>query len=291
MIAETAQGGTCMEQNYEQRGYLKEDYRLFHLNGAMEERLDWHYHTFHKIILFLSGSASYGIEGRSYPLRPGDLVLVPQGCIHRPEIEPGTPYERVIVYLSADFLRRSSTAECALERCFTQAKEQFRFVVRPQGKDRGSRLVLAELENEMQQEGFGQKLLSDALLFQFLIGIARGMQAHALAFTEPDSCDEKTAAILQYLSEHLTEPVSIDDLAAHFFVSKYHMMRRFREQTGYTIHNYLVSKRLMLARELIAGGMRVREASDASGFGDYSAFSRAYKRQFGEAPGTVRTGM
>ena len=64
-----------MEQSYEQRGYLKEDYRLFHLNGAMEERLDWHYHAFHKIIVFLGGSAGYGIEGRSYRLRPGDCAL------------------------------------------------------------------------------------------------------------------------------------------------------------------------------------------------------------------------
>ena len=277
-----------MEQNYEQRGYLKEDYRLFHLNGAMEERLEWHYHTFHKIMLFLSGSASYGIEGRSYPLLPGDLVLVPQGCIHRPEIEPGSPYERVILYISPEFLRRSSTADCPLEQCFTQAKEQFRFVVRPQGRDRSLRSVLSELESELQQENFGHQILANALLLQFLIGLTRGMQEHQLQYTEPEVCDEKTAAILQYLSEHLTEPVSIDELASHFFISKYHMMRRFREQTGYTIHSYLVGKRLMLARELIAGGMRVREASDASGFGDYSTFSRAYKRQFGEVPGVLR---
>ena len=280
-----------MEQGYEQRGYLKEDYRLFHLNGAMEERLDWHYHTFHKIIVFLSGKASYGIEGRSYPLAPGDLVLVPQGCIHRPEVEPGSLYERIVLYLSPEFLRRSSVESCALEQCFAQAKEQFRFVLRPQRKNHALRAVLTELEKELGEECFGQQILANSLLFQFLIALTRGMQEHAVAYREPDACDEKIAAILQYLSDHLTKPISIDELAAHFFISKYYMMRRFRDETGYTIHNYLVGKRLMLARELIAGGMRVREACEASGFGDYSSFSRAYKRQFGEAPGTVHTGM
>ena len=80
------------QQEYAQRGYLREDFRLFHLKGAMEEQLDWHYHTFHKLIFFLGGQSGYGVEGRSYPLEPGDVILVPQGCVHRPEAAPGAPY-------------------------------------------------------------------------------------------------------------------------------------------------------------------------------------------------------
>ena len=56
------------QQEYAQRGYLREDFRLFHLKGAMEEQLDWHYHTFHKLIFFLGGQSGYGVEGRSHPL-------------------------------------------------------------------------------------------------------------------------------------------------------------------------------------------------------------------------------
>lgn len=107
------------QQEYAQRGYLREDFRLFHLKGAMEEQLDWHYHTFHKLIFFLGGQSGYGVEGRSYPLEPGDVILVPQGCVHRPEAAPGAPYERVILYLSPDYLARAGTAECPLDSCFT----------------------------------------------------------------------------------------------------------------------------------------------------------------------------
>ena len=119
-----------MEQNYVQRGYLHEDFRLFHLRGAMEESVDWHYHTFHKIIEFLGGESGYGVEGKQYLLQPGDLVLVPQGCIHRPEVRAGAPYERIILYISPEFVRARSTPECDLEACFTTARESFRFVVR-----------------------------------------------------------------------------------------------------------------------------------------------------------------
>ena len=71
------------QQEYAQRGYLREDFRLFHLKGAMEEQLDWHYHTFHKLIFFLGGQSGYGVEGRSYPLEPGDVILgLPSSGVH-----------------------------------------------------------------------------------------------------------------------------------------------------------------------------------------------------------------
>ena len=55
-----------MEQpGYEKRGYLHEDFHLFHLCDAMREPVDWHYHTFHKLCVYLGGDAiRYGIEGR-----------------------------------------------------------------------------------------------------------------------------------------------------------------------------------------------------------------------------------
>ena len=75
-------------------------------------------------------------------------------------------------------------------------------------------------------------MLEQALVAQVLISLTRGMQEQALPFASASAADEKIAAILQYLACHLTEPVSIDDLAAKFYISKYHMMRRFRAQTG-----------------------------------------------------------
>ena len=270
-----------MEQNYVQRGYLHEDFRLFHLRGAMEESVDWHYHTFHKIIEFLGGESGYGVEGKQYLLQPGDLVLVPQGCIHRPEAEPNAPYERRILYLSPEFLRRAG-GSCDLAACFDRAREEFRFVVHPADGTGGAQL--AALEHAEREDAFGRELLAQSLLFQFLIGLNRAMADDLLQYAKPAAYDRKIESILRYLSEHLTEPVSIDDLAARFFVSKYHMMRQFRAQTGYTIHGYLTGKRLMFARAMIAAGTPVLQASEESGFGDYSAFLRAYRKQFGQSP-------
>ena len=276
-----------MDAAYEQRGYLHEDWRLFHLSSAVAEPPDWHYHTFHKLIVFLGGPAGYGVEGRSYPLEPGDVVLVPKGCIHRPELAPGAAYERAIVYISPDFLRRRSTADCDLETCFHRARERFEFVVRPRGGRAELSRLLAALERAGREDAFGGALLQDALFLQLLITASRAAEQPAQP-VHARVRDEKVAALLQYLAAHLTEPVSIDALAARFYVSKYHMMRRFKAETGYTIHSYLTSKRLMLARERIAAGQPATEVCFACGFRDYSTFARAYRKLFSEPPRAAR---
>lgn len=269
---------------YEKRGYLLEDFRLFHLRDTGMEPVDWHYHTFHKIIFFLSGQASYDIEGQHYALEPGDIVLVGRGDIHRPEVVEGIPYERVILYIAPEFLRRCSRPDCDLESCFQMARREFRFALRPSVRDGRLSGILAELERAVTGGGFGAELLSRALFVQLLIEVSRGLQDCGLSYVTGAVYDEKVVAILQYLNSHLTQRLTIDDLAERFYISKYYMMRKFRAETGYTIHNYLVGKRLLLAREWIAAGMPATDACYRSGFQDYSTFSRAYKRLFGTAP-------
>lgn len=269
---------------YEKRGYLLEDFRLFHLRDEEMQAVDWHYHTFHKIIFFLSGQACYDIEGQRYAMQPGDILLVGRGDIHRPEVTAGVPYERMIIYISPAFLRAQSTPECDLEACFAMARREFRFVLRPTARHSRINAILTALEQSLTTDSFGQALLSRSLFLQLLIEVSRGTLEHGLSYVTNAAYDEKTVAILQYLNANLTQKISIDDLAARFYISKFYMMRRFREETGYTIHNYLISKRLLLARELIAGGTPITDACYQSGFLDYSTFSRAYKRQFGQSP-------
>ena len=274
--------------NYEKRGYLHSDFRLFHLKDSAMERIDWHFHDFHKMILFLSGHASYCVEGKHYSLLPGDIVLVPQGAIHRPEIEEKLPYERIVLYLSPDYLRRLSTAECDLQQCFQYAQAQYRHVLRPTDRFDSYACLFTSLEHSADDREFGAELLRRSILSQLLIAVNRDSMQEKLLYVEAAGCDEKIVAILQYLNVHLSQPISIDSLAQQFYLSKYHMMRRFREETGFTIHSYLTEKRLQRAREALRTGHPAQSVCTQCGFQDYSAFSRAFKKRYGVSPGTVK---
>lgn len=273
------------EPNYEKRGYLLEDFRLFHLKSALREDTAFHYHEFHKLVFFLSGKGRYIVEGRSYALKPYDIVLVQRGAIHKAEIAPDEIYERVILYVSAEFLKRQSSAESSLELCFQNTEREKSFVLRPDYDRREALLrLLTALEAAGQSAEYAHDLLARALMIQLMVELSRGVQTRDYRYAAAENSGEKAADILEYLHEHLTEDISIDCLAEQFYLSKYYMMRLFRERTGYTIHAYLTDKRLRLARELIAQGMTATEACYQCGYHDYSAFSRAYKKRFAASP-------
>lgn len=266
--------------NYEQRGYLKEDFRLFHLADDRREEIGYHYHGFHKIIILLAGQADYAVEGEVYALRPGDCVLVGRGTIHRPVVAAGAFYERMILYISPEYLRRLSGADSDLESCFRRSLERFRYVYHS-GSGEISGLFHA-LEQSEKEGGFGSELLRRAIFLQLMVAVNRVVCAECAV--DAAAGDGKIVALLQYLNAHLTEPLGIDELAGRFYLSKYHMMRRFKQETGYTIHNYITEKRLLLAQQLLQHGRALTETAFSCGYQDYSTFSRAYKKRFGRSP-------
>ena len=272
------------------RGYLSEDFRLFHLRDTDMRPVDFHHHPFHKIMVLLSGRVTYAIEGKSYALEPGDMVLVSRGCLHRPVVSERLPYERIILYISPEFLRNLSSPAYDLETCFLRAREEFSFVLRPEGQFDQLMGILTRLEDALNRADFGQALLSHSLFLEFLITLTREMPDHELRYVYSARSDKKIQDILRYLNLHLGDSITIDALAEQFYISKYYLMRRFKDETGYTIHSYVTEKRLIQAQEQIAGGTSLVRVAENCGFGDYSTFSRAYKKRFGVSPTAATTG-
>ena len=92
------------------------------------------------------------------------------------------------------------------------------------------------------------------------------------------------ARVKQYVDSHLTASLSLDELARHFFVSKFYLCRSFKSHTGMSVQSYVRAERIALADALIQGGETASSAAYRVGFGDYSSFFRTYKKLKGCAP-------
>lgn len=266
------------------RGYLYEDFRLFHPTDERGADTELHYHEFEKVLLVIRGNGSYTIEGRRYPLGPGDVVLVRDHAAHSTAFPAGSLYERIIFYVSREFLEKAGSVSTDLITVFTAPGSP---VLRP-GRERTEALLQRALlcERELNSTAFGSDLLARQALIRLLIELGRLRAENCGADPQPYPVrDSKILDILRYLDGHLTEDVSVDDLAARFYISKFHMMRRFKEEVGLSVHQYLSGKRLQLAREQIKTGTPAGDACFACGFRSYSAFARAYVKYFGNTPG------
>ena len=96
--------------------------------------------------------------------------------------------------------------------------------------------------------------------------------------------DKTIEGVLNYINSNLENDLSIDTIASEFFISKYYLMRKFKNQIGSSIHNYVVQKRLILARSLIYDGLSMSSVCSRCGFNDYSSFVRAFKKVYGVSP-------
>ena len=268
---------------YEKRGYLLENFRLFHLQTQTGTKVDFHYHEFCKLLLLISGRGGYVVDGQRYLLQPGDVVLIGSRCPHRPELEEDSAYERVIIYISPEFLQQASTADCDLMDLFSARHGH---VLRLKEADRKKVFAMAAaLEKELSGDGYGRELLSNMNLLRILVELGRqqrNKETQSLQPVEPQ--DLRVLEWMRYMDKHLAEDLDMDLLAEQFFISKYHMMRLFRAETGFTIHTYLMQRRLLAARQLIEKGMRATEACYRCGFRSYSSFTRAYNKHFGTTP-------
>lgn len=276
-------GGMAMASTYENRGYLLDDYRLFHLSEPQKGKIEYHYHEFCKLLLLRSGSGGYWVEGQRYSLQPGDLVLIGSHCVHKPDFEADAPYERIILYISPEFLRRQSAPDCDLEAVFSGNRGH---ILRPEEETRRKLAQLvSRLERGLSEDGYGRVILCNGMLLRLLVEIGREQECHTAVQPGPLTPQSKRILeILRHIEAHLAEDIGIDALAQRFYISKYHMMRLFRQETGQSIHDYVTDRRLLRARELMAQGISATESCYLSGFRTYSSFTRAYGRKFGTTP-------
>lgn len=275
-----------LQESHGKSGYLNQDFRLFHIKDQIEKEFEFHYHDFNKIVVFISGKVTYIIEGKTYYLKPWDILLVNHYDVHKPIVDASVPYERIIIWVKNDFITSYNSDRCDITSCFQKANDRSFSLIRL--NPRLQKIIqnhLLMLEDSLHSQEFGAQLLANTHFLQLMVYLNRiflGKQyekdKQALRY------DEKIQELLHYINTNLCGDLSADALAARCYLSKYHLMRKFKTETGMTLHSYITQKRLLAAKERIEKGAPILLAAQECGFCDYTTFSRAYKKQFGTSP-------
>lgn len=286
MRPKAAGGSIAAAIDAAKRGYLTETFRIFRLKEPVTAPIPFHYHDFHKILLFINGQSDYAIEGKTWRLSPHDIVFVRAGEIHRPLPLLGKPYERIVIYVAPECLARYRCGDDDLSACFSPAQRPSHVMRLTAGKTHDLLFHMEKLERTAGSSGFANALYTEMLFVEFMILLNRALIDHELDANAAAITDEKIQALLLYINDHLTEPLSIDRLASHAYVSRSHLMHRFKKATGYGVHQYIVGQRLLLSRAYLSDAptRTIAEIAHLSGFSDYLSFFRAFKAQYTMTP-------
>lgn len=233
--------------------------------------IEQHIHGKYEICVIEEGGGEYQVRGAAVRVTDGSVLIVNAGEAHAVRSDDGG-CTFVLLYVTPERMRRA-----AVEAGVGDAMPVFEARVLRDPIVSGLLLQAhAALESDAPADEV-EMLLQGTLAM---------LVSRAAAVT--DSTQRQHAAVARvkaYIDEHYAESISLDELASVAGLSKFHLIRVFRDLHGMPPHAYQNAVRIALAREALATGRRAADVALETGFADQSHFTRRFKRLVGVAPG------
>lgn len=259
---------------------LRQDFQLSHNRDPYFRTMEFHAHDFLELYCFLDGSVTYYIEDQVYDLCPGDLLIIPAGKMHRPVIvNEHAAYERMVLWITPQYLQSIDSPAGDLQKNLQKVGEHG-YCVPFRGDETVFVTALLKKLLYMQKNDTDPKFCAGAVeLYLWTI-----FRSYGVIDTTHRNETQVIPQVIRYITEHFSEPLTLEDIAAEFFVSKSYLNRHFKAYTNSTVYAYIMALRLTHARRMLREGILAVEAGRECGFSDYSTFYKAFKTQTGLSP-------
>lgn len=240
-----------------------------------------HFHDAYEMLLFIRGDSIYSVEGNIYSLEKNSLLITNMRELHSPLFKSYEDYERINIIFKPSFLSEFVT---------DKFNPLYPFECRKMGKDNkidpalveeyGIDKMFLQIGDALRSQKSTSEILVKTIMIQMLIKISEIIDKSSSTYTTNDKISE----IIKYISANLSEDLSCEALSKQVFLSKHYLYHLFKEQTGFSLSEYVRNKRIIKAKELLIEGVSITQLPHMIGFSDYSTFYRTFKNITGVSP-------
>ena len=230
------------------------------------------------IFVLLNGELDYIIEGKQVHLLPNDLLLVGNNELHQSIFKKGVDCEYVLLMLNLDFFIKNNCNDFA-DMVFNRTLGSNNIITSEKTMSSGIIDIIKRLDMYAKESPANLTVVS-CVIIELLYALNKQVVKSQKSIHKQN----KIKDIIEYINQNLTEELSLETIAAKFFLTKQHLCKIFKAGTGFTINKYLSYKRIVLVRELYSKGQTLSEACSNAGFKDYSSFYRAYSKIMNAPP-------
>ncbi len=275
----------------------KEELVSFHINTShriwMNEQTDSyepHWHTAMEIVNPVENYYDVKVNGESYHLNVGDIIIIPPGEVH--EMIAPTTGKRFIYLFNISLiskLKGFAGIQSILSRPLHITREEFPKIY----EDIYS--ILLQIRNEYFTNNEYAELTIQSLLLNMFVKIGNNHNNAEELFPnvrlyKQKEYVQKFNQALEYIDSHYMEDVTLEEVADNVGFSKYHFSRLFKQYTNYTFCDYLTYRRIKVAEDYLASpDYSVTEVAMQAGFSSISTFNRLFKQQKGCTPSEYRS--
>lgn len=272
------------------------NYDIFYNLDYNLSKINSNQHSYYEFYFLLSGAVTYYIEGRKYSLESGDIILISPNQEHRASIDNSNliPYERYVLWLSPSYVETLSSERTNLSFIFQTSQAVNQQIKLSNESLLNIKRILKYIFINSNSQGYGADLLTDAYITELLVHLAQVslFGSNNIINYHPSKSLSKDFSlilkVLKYIDDHIHEPIGIDEICNYCFISRSYLSKNFSEKLGLPVYQYILKKKLFLARQDIAHGLAIQEVSEKYSFGNYSSFYRAFCKEFGQNPNSFK---
>ena len=239
-----------------------------------------HFHDHCELLLPLVSPGNIFVSDQVYPLRRGTLYLIGENTLHRTMAEGF--HARYVLHISKKALAQLSTPHTDLTGLCDTAFRRAELTV---GEMTEVIELFQALERNKNDGSFGSDVRQTVALLNLLIRLAPILDAATAGEAVHNKDFLRVSPVLDYIRDNLDQPLTLDQIAGQFYISKHYLCRIFKAATGFSVMEYIIYSRVLRARQLLQEGHSVQEAGELSGFSDNSHFIRTFGHLTGLTPG------
>ena len=260
------------------------EFEIYHSMNTNPQPSIYQSHHFYELFFILRGAIRVIVEESDLSPVLGDTLIYPPQCMHRvTHTDPSLPYERFYIYLSREFLNSISTPDYNFIEHLDKLTQNGRHCLQP-GEEAVRSLVpeidgIIEAAKDTSPAGvIGNRCRMVLCLLRIIKLLEESIASTA------DNEATRMSELIRYINQNASQPLSLDHLEGVFNLSKFVLLHEFKDYTGMSIYQYILTRRVILAQQLIRQGARPNQACEQSGFADYTSFYRAFKARTGMSP-------
>lgn len=243
-----------------------------------------HHHVAFEIFYIIKGEREYFIEDEFFKLEEGDLAVIPANILHRTD---GKGASRYLIYFSYDYMKRYLTDE------MISALSIHRPFVFRSDEGEGTRNYLSSLFDcayreymKLDDEAEAERDARIAIYLQQILLIITGANNK---YKPREYADRRIEEVVRYINENYSSINNIEEIAAKFYMSRYHLCHLFTQNLGVGLISYLNTIKIRRACELLEDkAQSITEIATKCGFNSSSYFCKVFKEEKGMSPSEYR---
>lgn len=235
-----------------------------------------HAHDYYEIDIYVKGNVEYVKEDKLISAAPSTIVWVKPGEMHTTRLLSDCQYERYLLYFSTDFFYIDGKKTPITDFMDHAAADSLKL----SDKNMKELLnILKKIDKALESTKTYKELLVKALLVEFF-DLLNSPEAEMIKGVK---LEDSTTEIKLYIDTHYASITSVNEIAEHFFYSREHLSRKFKESFNISVAQYLSRKRILECLPLLPT-LGATNAALAVGFHNHLTFINAFKKNMGCLP-------